>query len=107
MTSAPAADQVLSGVYRIGCPFGEGGVVFVYYLDAPEPALVDTGVKASPSGAIEPALNAVGKTLAEVRHIFNTHGHWDHTGGNEAARRLAPDALVYLNEADRYLLETV
>ena len=108
MTSALAtAEQVLPGVHRIGCEFGEGSTVYVYYVDAPEPALFDTGVKRSPQGAIEPALNAVGKSLAEVRHIFNTHGHWDHTGGNEAARRLAKEAKVYIHAEDRYLLETV
>jgi glyoxylase-like metal-dependent hydrolase (beta-lactamase superfamily II) len=106
-TAAPIAEQVLHGVYRIGCPFGEGSIVFVYYIDAPEPAIVDSGVKASPREVIEPALTAVGKSLAGVKHLLNTHGHWDHTGGNEAVRRLAPGAKTYLHENDRHLLETV
>ena len=45
-------------VVPIPCPFGlTGGIVYVYYIDAPEPALVDTGVAASPETIIEPALN--------------------------------------------------
>ena len=99
--------EVLPGVFRIGCPFGEGGIVFVYYIDAPEAGIVDSGVRASPREVIEPGLRSVGKSLAGVKHLFNTHGHWDHTGGNEELRRLAPGAKTYLHESDRYLLETV
>jgi glyoxylase-like metal-dependent hydrolase (beta-lactamase superfamily II) len=103
---AARADEVLPGVFQIACPFGEGSIVYVYYLDGSEPALVDTGVKASPTDVIEPALRAAGKSLANVRAILNTHGHWDHMGGNEAARRLAPHARVYLHENDRHLMES-
>lgn len=103
----PVAEPVIPGVFRIACPFGEGAIVHVYFIDAPEPALVDTGVSANPRGTIEPALNSIGKTLTDVRHIFNTHGHWDHMGGNEQARRLAPEAKTYVHENDRHLLDTV
>jgi hydroxyacylglutathione hydrolase len=106
-TTAPVAQEVLSGVYQIACPFGDGGIVFVYYIDAAEPAIVDSGVKATPAGTIKPALEAAGKSLANVRHLFNTHGHWDHTGGNEALRRLAPSAKTYLHENDKHLTESV
>jgi glyoxylase-like metal-dependent hydrolase (beta-lactamase superfamily II) len=102
----PLATQVLPDVYSIACPFGEGGIVYVYFIDAPEAALVDTGVNASPRGAIEPALNAIGKSLADVRHLFNTHGHWDHMGGNEEVRRIAPSVTSYLHEADLHLMQT-
>jgi glyoxylase-like metal-dependent hydrolase (beta-lactamase superfamily II) len=104
--SAPRAEEVLPGVFQIACPFGEGSIVYVYYLDGDQPALVDTGVKASPTEVIEPALRAAGKPLANVRFILNTHGHWDHMGGNEAARRLAPQARVYLHENDKHLMES-
>jgi len=105
-TSAPLAEEVLPDVYRIACPFGEGGIVFVYYIDAPEPALIDSGINSSPPGAIEPALNALGKTLVEVRHLFNTHGHWDHMGGNERVLRFAPDAKTYLHKNDQHLMQS-
>ncbi len=101
------AEEVLSGVFRIACPFGDGGIVHVYYVDAPEPALIDTGVAQSPGEVIGPALAGAGFALADVRHIFNTHGHWDHMGGNEAARALAPQARTYVSAADEYLLQDV
>ena len=92
---APDAEKVLPRVYRIACPFGDGGIVHVYYLDTAEPALIDTGVAQSPLEAIEPALSSAGLSLRRVRHTFNTHGHWDHMGGNEAARGLDTQPPTY------------
>jgi hydroxyacylglutathione hydrolase len=74
--------------------------VFVYYIDAPRPAIVDTGVAASPAGSIEPALNAVGLSLKNVRWILETHGHWDHIGGAHAARSMAADDVFVAIHAD-------
>jgi glyoxylase-like metal-dependent hydrolase (beta-lactamase superfamily II) len=105
-TTAPRAEEVLPGVFRLDCPFGDGGMVFVYYVDAPEPALIDTGINRSPVEVIEPGLRAAGKSLGDVRHILNTHGHWDHMGGNEAVRRVAAGARTYLNRNDRHLMES-
>ncbi|MGH2350614.1 MAG: MBL fold metallo-hydrolase [Chloroflexota bacterium] len=105
--AAPQAEQVLPRVYRIDCPFGDGGIVHVYYLDAAEPALIDTGIRQSVRDVIEPALALAGFALGDVRHIFNTHGHWDHMGGNGAARASASQARTYLHPADHYLLEDV
>ncbi|HEV7663807.1 MAG TPA: MBL fold metallo-hydrolase, partial [Chloroflexota bacterium] len=77
----------------------------VYYIDAPEPALIDTGVAASPETDIEPALNAVGLSLKDVRWLLATHGHWDHIGGAHAARSMAAEgASLLLHEADAELL---
>jgi hydroxyacylglutathione hydrolase len=93
-------------VVPVPCPFGAtGGIVFVYYIDAPQPALIDTGVAASPESVIEPALNAVGLSLQNVRWLLATHGHWDHIGGAHAARSMAASgASVLLHEADAELL---
>jgi hydroxyacylglutathione hydrolase len=93
-------------VVPIPCPFGQtGGIVYVYYIDAPQPALVDTGVAASPESAIEPALKALGLSLQNVRWILATHGHWDHIGGAHAARSLAADGVTLaMHAADADLL---
>jgi hydroxyacylglutathione hydrolase len=93
-------------VVPVPCPFGQtGGIVYVYYIDAPEPALVDTGVAASPEGIIEPALNAAGLSLKNVRWILATHGHWDHIGGAAAARSKAADGVTLaMHAADAELL---
>ncbi len=88
-------------VVPVPCQFGPtGGLVFVYYIDAPQPALVDTGVAASPGASIEPALNAAGLSLKDVRWILATHGHWDHIGGAHAAKSMAAEGVSIAMHAD-------
>lgn len=106
-TTEVRAQQVLSHLYRIDCPFGDGGMVHVYYLDTPEPALIDTGIRTSPRGTIGPALAAAGFALGDVRHVFNTHGHWDHMGGNGALRGIAPQARTYVHREDLALMADI
>ena len=93
-------------VVPVPCQFGPtGGLVFVYYIDAPQPALVDTGVAASPGASIEPALNALGLSLKNVRWILATHGHWDHIGGAHAAKSMAAaDVAIAMHADDAELL---
>jgi hydroxyacylglutathione hydrolase len=93
-------------VVPVPCSFGPtGGVVYVYYIDAPQPALVDTGVAASPERSIEPALRHAGISLKDVRWILATHGHWDHIGGAHAARSMAADGVsLLMHAADAELL---
>jgi hydroxyacylglutathione hydrolase len=88
-------------VVPVACPFGPtGGIVYVYYIDAPQPALVDTGVAASPEATIEPALNKAGVSLKDVRWILATHGHWDHIGGAHAARSMAVEGVSLAMHAE-------
>jgi hydroxyacylglutathione hydrolase len=101
------AEPALPGVYRIACPFGQDSIVHVYYVDAPQPALIDSGVLRSPGEAIGPALQRAGFSLGAVRHLFNTHGHWDHMGGNLQVRAAAPGCRTYAHQEDAYLLADV
>ena len=101
----PQAVVVGNGIYRIPCPFDVDGVVQLYYIDAPEPALIDTGVATTPYAQIAPALRDAGFDLALVRHILTTHGHWDHMGGHAAMRAIAPRATIHIHAADAYLLD--
>ena len=103
----PEAIPVGDGIYRIACPFDVDGVVQLYYIDAPQPALVDTGVTATPLAHLVPALSAGGFDLRAVRHVLTTHGHWDHMGGHGSMRAIAPNALIHIHPADAYLLDRI
>jgi hydroxyacylglutathione hydrolase len=67
-------------VIPIECKFGPISA-FAYYVDAPEPVIIDTGVSISASQDIEPTLAQHGITIEDIRWILLTHGHVDHLGG--------------------------
>jgi len=67
-------------IIPIECKFGPVSA-FAYYIDAPEPAIIDTGVKASALQAIEPTLEKHGINIEDIQWILLTHGHVDHLGG--------------------------
>ena len=79
------------------------GDVNAYFIDGPEPILVDTGVSSSKSiDALNAQLSARGRSVAEIRHILVTHGHYDHAG---ASRRLSRDCAARLHLHERSVLE--
>lgn len=61
--------------------------------------LVDTGMNAAFAQTITRSLAQIGKTLADVRHIFITHCHYDHIGGL-AAVQAQTNAVTYAHAAD-------
>ncbi|EKN66618.1 beta-lactamase [Neobacillus bataviensis LMG 21833] len=67
-------------VIPIECRFGPISA-FAYYVDAPEPAIIDTGVNISARQDIEPTLVEHGIRIEDIRWILLTHGHVDHLGG--------------------------
>ena len=97
--------QVHDRVRLIACPFGQGSSIMVYYLDAPRPALIDTGVAVSARTRIAPTLEEIGRRLEDVRFILCTHGHWDHMGGAAAARD-ASGGQVLIHRADEPYLRS-
>lgn len=72
-------------IHPIVCPYSVTHVM-AYYVDAPTPTLIDTGGAEHPPGPIREALRARGADLDGIVSIVNTHGHWDHAGGNAAFR---------------------
>ncbi len=91
--------QIQPKLYRIECPFLGAGRVMVYYLATRRPALIDIGIKGSPASVIAPAIASLGREIADVRVILNTHGHFDHSGGDVEAKSISgADVLIHVND---------
>ncbi|MFJ7972747.1 MBL fold metallo-hydrolase [Psychrobacillus sp. NPDC096389] len=67
-------------IIPIECKFGPVSA-FAYYVDAIEPAIIDTGVHISATQDIEPVLAEHSIRMEDIRWILLTHGHVDHLGG--------------------------
>lgn len=91
-------------IHPLVSPWGRFGL-YSFLIDAPEPAIVDTGIASSPAEGMGPALEALGRRIEDVRWILLTHGHVDHVGGAHALWELTGRrAQVVIAEADaRYL----
>ncbi|MGW3266352.1 MBL fold metallo-hydrolase [Streptomyces sp. NPDC001056] len=93
-------------VHPLVSPWGRFGL-YSFFLDAPEPAIVDTGIASSPAEGMAPALEAIGRRIEDVRWILLTHGHIDHIGGAYALWELTGRrAQVVIHEADAPLLRS-
>lgn len=93
-------------VYPLISPWGRFGL-YSYFIDSPEPAIIDTGITTSPSEGMAPALEAIGRRIQDVKWIFLTHGHIDHLGGAMALWEMTGrQAQVVLHEADAHLLRS-
>ena len=93
-------------VHPLVSPWGRFGL-YSYFIDSPEPAIVDTGITSSPAEGMAPALEAIGRRIEDVRWILLTHGHIDHLGGAMALWELTDrKAQIVLHEADAHLLRS-
>ncbi|MCP2356955.1 glyoxylase-like metal-dependent hydrolase (beta-lactamase superfamily II) [Nonomuraea thailandensis] len=93
-------------VHPLVSPWGRFGL-YSFFIDAPEPAIVDTGIASSPAGGMAPGLAAIGRRIEDVRWILLTHGHIDHIGGAHALWELTGRrAQVVIHEADAPLLRS-
>jgi glyoxylase-like metal-dependent hydrolase (beta-lactamase superfamily II) len=93
-------------VHPLVSPWGRFGL-YSYFIDAPEPAIVDTGIASSPEEGMIPALAKLGRSIEEVRWVFLTHGHIDHLGGAKALFDLTGGrAKVVIHEADAHMLRS-
>lgn len=93
-------------VYPLISPWGRFGL-YSYFIDSPEPAIIDTGITTSPSEGMAPALEEIGRRIQDVKWIFLTHGHIDHLGGAMALWEMTGrKAEVVLHQADAHLLRS-
>lgn len=93
-------------IHPLVSPWGRFGL-YSFFIDAPEPAIVDTGIASSPAEGMVPALEALGRRIEDVRWILLTHGHIDHLGGAHALWELTGRrARVVIHEADAPLLRS-
>jgi glyoxylase-like metal-dependent hydrolase (beta-lactamase superfamily II) len=93
-------------VHPLVSPWGRFGL-YSYFIDSPEPAIVDTGITTSPAEGMAPALAVLGRRIEDVRWILLTHGHIDHMGGVMALWELTGrKAEIVLHEADAHLLRS-
>jgi glyoxylase-like metal-dependent hydrolase (beta-lactamase superfamily II) len=93
-------------IHPLVSPWGRFGL-YSFFIDAPEPAIVDAGVASSPAEGMAPALEALGRRIEDVRWILLTHGHIDHVGGAHALWELTGRrAQVVIAEADAHLLRS-
>ena len=93
-------------IHPLVSPWGRFGL-YSFYIDAPEPAIVDTGIAGSPVEAMAPAVEALGRRIEDVRWILLTHGHIDHIGGAKALWELTGRrASIVIHEADAHLLRS-
>lgn len=93
-------------VHPMVSPWGRFGL-YSFFIDAEEPAIVDTGIASSPAEGMAPALAALGRRIEDVRWIFLTHGHIDHIGGANALWEMTGRrAQVVIGEADAPMLRS-
>src|SRR5438477_2179884 len=81
--------KVRERVYCVAAPFGVGGLVHCYLIDAPRRTIVDTGTAPVPQESLLPALRELDWDTHDLRYIVNTHMHGDHTGGNAEMKELS------------------
>jgi glyoxylase-like metal-dependent hydrolase (beta-lactamase superfamily II) len=91
--------KVCERVYCVAAPFGAGGLVHCYFVDAPRKTIVDTGTAPVPQESLLPALREMGWDVADLRYILNTHMHGDHAGGNAEMKELS-GAEIHMHRAD-------
>jgi hydroxyacylglutathione hydrolase len=94
-----------TAVHPLFSPWGRFGL-FSFYIDAEQPAIVDTGINTSPE-SMKAELAAMGRDIADVRWILLTHGHIDHVGGAVALWEMTGrQAQVVIHAGDAEMLRS-
>lgn len=93
-------------IHPLASPWGRFHL-YSFFIDAPEPAIVDTGIASSPAEGMAPGLERLGRRIEDVRWILLTHGHIDHVGGAHALWEMTGRrAQVVIHKADAPMLRS-
>src|SRR3954451_21005000 len=99
MEKHTAGEEVAEGVLRID----DGVVNFYLVSEGDQLALIDAGFPLD-WGRFTEAVGRLGRRPGDVRDVVLTHGHIDHIGIAERARKEL-GATVHVHPADRPLLD--
>ena len=75
---------------------GLRGAISSFWIDGPEPAIVDPGPSTS-LGGLEDGLAELGAGLSDIRHVLLTHVHLDHAGGTGHLVSRVPHLEVHVH----------
>ncbi len=87
-------------IVEIKSPFAMGQVV-IYLIRGKQNALIDAGSANSPEADIIPALKKLGMKLSDIDLVLNTHGHFDHTGGDSTLKAAGAKIYIHPKEASQ------
>jgi len=97
------ADKIATGVYRVDAIRFPNAMNVLLLENDDGWTLVDTGVQNSPD-RIRDALLALGSGPEDLKRIFLSHHHGDHTGGLNGIREWAPDAELGATEYEALVI---
>jgi glyoxylase-like metal-dependent hydrolase (beta-lactamase superfamily II) len=80
--------EISEFLHVIECPFRLGINTTVYVYGAKNKTFIDSGISLSPDYQIIPYLTAQGVNIDQIKDLVNTHGHFDHMGGNARLRQV-------------------
>lgn len=91
-------EQVHERVWRIPSEFQPGRFTNVYIVRGTRTALIDTGVMGTPTRDIAPVLDGLGLSLSDIDQVINTHGHYDHMGGNAEVSEAGANVALHRHD---------
>lgn len=87
--------QIADKVYSIGQ--SRGGNVHAFLIDSDEGVILIDTLFDTDGGRVIAAIESIGRTIADLKHIILTHAHRSHIGGLAALKKLS-GATVWSHE---------
>jgi glyoxylase-like metal-dependent hydrolase (beta-lactamase superfamily II) len=101
-----AIEQVQPRIYRVPSVLGPRRFAQWLVLGDERILLIDSGVDGTIAEHVAPALQELGRSLADITDVLITHADVDHYGGNAELRRAAPAARIRSGPEDRRWIES-